>query len=797
MLTALMLTALMPTPSAPTRLMPTSFLPTLLEPRPRRGLLAGVARAFLSAVLVGAVACSPAAVSSLLAQVASPAPSVESLLSAPFPYGLQAAPSGDAVAWIQNDRGVRNVWVAEAPSWVGRAVTSWNADDGQELAIAAWTPDGRTLLFVRGGGANRQGENPNPLSDPEGVEQALWRVSLGSGEPARLFQAANVSPAPDGSGFAFTRGGQIWFAPLPGEGAPEGAAPGDVAPGDSAPGRAASPSTEPRVLARVRGGPGSLRWSPDGSKLAFTSNRGTHAFVGVLDLAAGALTWMDPGVDRDRDPVWSPDGSRLAFLRIAASTASTSFRPLRETHPWSVRVADVASGTSTEVWRAREGTGSRFYGVNAPGQLLWAAEEQLVFPWEGNGWVLLYAVPARGAPGGGPAEARVLTPGRFEVADAALTADGRHVVYSSNQDDIDRRHLWRVAVAGGAPELLTPGDGIEWEPAPLADGGVAFLRSGARTPAHAALLPGPGAGPGAGPEAGPGAAVGASAPARSLVPRGAPGGIPAQYPEARLVVPEAVMVTASDGMEVPAQLFLPPDLRPGERRPAIAFFHGGSRRQMLLGFHDRSYYHHAYALNQHLALQGYVVLSVNFRSGTGYGMEFREALDYGAAGASEFRDVVGAGLWLKARPEVDGDRIGLWGGSYGGYLTAMGLSRASDLFAAGVDVHGVHDWNVGIATFNPDYTPLNDPEAGRIAFESSPMATLDGWRSPVLLIHGDDDRNVRFLETVNLVEQLRLRGVHHELLVFPDEVHSFLLHRNWIRALEATADFFERQLREP
>jgi dipeptidyl aminopeptidase/acylaminoacyl peptidase len=199
-------------------------------------------------------------------------------------------------------------------------------------------------------------------------------------------------------------------------------------------------------------------------------------------------------------------------------------------------------------------------------------------------------------------------------------------------------------------------------------------------------------------------------------------------------------------------------------------------------------------MNQLLALQGYVVLSVNFRSGIGYGMEFREALDYGAAGASEFRDVVGAGLWLKSRSDVDGSRIGLWGGSYGGYLTAMGLSRASDLFAAGVDVHGVHDWNVGIQTFRPDFTPLDDPEAGRLAFEYSPMANVDGWRSPVLLIHGDDDRNVRFLETVNLVEQLRIRGVHTELLIFPDEVHSFLLHRNWVQSYEATADFFGRML---
>lgn len=676
-------------------------------------------------------------------------PSVESILSAPFPYGMVAAPAGGAVAWIQNDRGVRNVWVAEAPEYRARALTAYTEDDGQELAIADWTPDGRTLLYVRGGGPNRQGEVPNPTSDPRGMEQALWRVSLDGGEPARLTNASNATVAPDGTGYAFTRGGQIWYQGMDG--------------------------SEPRVIARVRGGPGSLRWSPDGRLLAFTSGRGSHGFIGVLDVAGESIRWMDPGVDTDRDPVWSPDGRRLAFIRIAVSTYSTSFRPLRATHPWSIRVADVATGTSTEIWRAREGTGSRFYGVTASNQLLWGDGDRLVFPWEGTGWVLLYSVPASGG------EARLLTPGAFEVADAGLSPDRRHVIYSSNQDDIHRRHLWRVPVAGGTPELLTAGEGIEWEPAPLSDGGLAFLRSDARTPGHAAYLAT--------------VSAGGNDRARPLAAPGGPGGIPADYPSARLVVPQPVTVTASDGMEVPAQLFLPPDLRPGERRPAVAFFHGGSRRQMMLGFHDRSYYHNAYAMNQLLALQGYVVLSVNFRSGTGYGMEFREALEYGAAGASEFRDVVGAGLWLKSRPDVDGARIGLWGGSYGGYLTAMGLSRASDLFAAGVDVHGVHDWNVGIQTFRPDFTPLDDPEAGRLAFESSPMATVDGWRSPVLLIHGDDDRNVRFLETVNLVEQLRIRGVHTELLVFPDEVHSFLLHRNWVRSYEETADFFGRMLR--
>jgi dipeptidyl aminopeptidase/acylaminoacyl peptidase len=353
-----------------------------------------------------------------------------------------------------------------------------------------------------------------------------------------------------------------------------------------------------------------------------------------------------------------------------------------------------------------------------------------------------------------------------------LTPDRAHVLYNANQGDIDRRDVWRVPVAGGRPVAVTTGADIEWQPAMTSDGrAIAFLRSGARRPAHAAIL------------------VGAAAP-REL----APGTIPGDFPERALVEPQAVTVIAADGMRIPAQLFLPPGVRAGERRPAVIYFHGGSRRQMLLGWNYSPYYHNAYAFNQHLASKGYVVLSVNYRSGIGYGMEFREALRYGAAGGSEFNDVIGAGLYLANRPDVDARRIGLWGGSYGGYLTALGLARASDLFAAGVDVHGVHDWNVGIRTFVPSYNTLERPEDARVAFQASPLADVDTWRSPVLVIHGDDDRNVSFSETVTLVEALRERGVAVEQLVFPDEVHSFLRHESWLAAYRASADFFDRRL---
>jgi dipeptidyl aminopeptidase/acylaminoacyl peptidase len=264
------------------------------------------------------------------------------------------------------------------------------------------------------------------------------------------------------------------------------------------------------------------------------------------------------------------------------------------------------------------------------------------------------------------------------------------------------------------------------------------------------------------------------------------------FPESALVEPRPVIFSASDGMPIHGQLFLPPGLKPGERRPGLLFFHGGSHRQMLLGWHYIGYYNNAYAMNQFLAARGYVVLAVNYRSGTGYGMAFREAPAQGATGASEFNDVLGAGLYLRGRPDVDPSRIGLWGGSYGGFLTALGLARASNLFAAGVDLHGVHNWNVGIRTFFPNYSPK--PNEERLAFESSPMAWLDGWKSPVLVIHGDDDRNVSFRETVDLVEALRERHVEVEQLILPDEIHGFLRTASWLAAYRAAADFFDRRL---
>jgi dipeptidyl aminopeptidase/acylaminoacyl peptidase len=670
---------------------------------------------------------------------------LDQVMSAPFSSDLVASHRGSSVAWIANQRGARNVWVATGPSWQARQLTSYRDDDGQEIESLRFTPDGRSVVYVRGGGPNRAGERPNPALIPGGAEQAIWIASLDGGAPRKVADGSSPELSPSGDSLAFVRGGQVWIV------------------------RATADSAKPAQLTKLRGGSSNLRWSPDGRRLAFVSNRERHSFVGLWDFGSSTLRYIDPSTDQDGAEVWSPDGKSLVFMRTPSQVSDLIFVPERESPiPWSIRVADPSTGKSREVWRAKKGPGSVFREIVAEDQLFWSPNgDRIAFPWEADGWTHLYSVSANDG------SAQLLTPGAFEVEHVTATPDGRTLVYASNEGDIDRRHIWKVAIDGTAkPSAITGGQGLEWGPVVTGDGQATLvLHSDARLPARVAIAEG-----------------------RSLRDL-APTGIPNDFPATALVEPSQVILHAADGTTVHAQVFLPPNAKPGERHPAAIFFHGGSRRQMLLGWHYMYYYANAYAMNQYLANHGYVVMAVNYRSGIGYGLDFREALKYGAAGASEYQDVVAAGKYIRARADVDPSRVALWGGSYGGYLTAMGLARNSDMFAAGVDLHGVHDWNSEIPNFVPPYDSLHYATESAIAYRSSPLSAIAGWRSPVLLIHGDDDRNVPFTESITLAYELRKRNVPVEELIFPDEVHDFLLWKNWVGAYRAADDFLGRRLK--
>ncbi|HKP85138.1 MAG TPA: prolyl oligopeptidase family serine peptidase [Blastocatellia bacterium] len=665
---------------------------------------------------------------------------LEQVLSSPFPSELIASKQGDKVAWVFDHLGKRNIWIAEAPAFKGRPLTRNDKDDGQEITELVFSPDGNWIAYTRGGPPNSDKDIPNPTSDPAGAKQEVCVVNTRTGVTAKIGEGESPMFSPASDRVMFSREDHLWSAPVP---------------------TIAQKAVTAKKMFEIRGAVNSPAWSPDGGLLAFVSSRGDHSFIGVFDPKLASIRFLDPSVDRDIEPRWSPDGKRIAFIRLF-NVADTFSADKERLLPWAIRVVTVANGKGKEIWKSGATEMDSFSRLPLDDDILqWAAGDRIVFASERDGWAHLYSIQAQGG------EPTALTPGDYEVENVTWSPDRSFVIVSSNAGDINHRHLWKVNVAGGPTEQLTEGESIEMYPA-IINGGkqIAFLHSTAVAPLLPYFVPINGKG------------------ARMLAPQS----LPADFPSSLLVEPEQVTFKASDGTLIYGQLFKPKGVT--GRAPAVIFMHGGPIRQMLPAWHYSYYYHNAYAFNQYLASRGYAVLSVNFRSGIGYGRAFREAKHRGPRGASEYQDVVAGGKYLQSRKDVDPKRIGLWGGSYGGYLTAMGLARDSDMFAAGVDLHGVHDWSrrVGAA-------PWATGDLVKLGRESSPMTSVEKWKSPVLLIHGDDDRNVAFNQTVDLVRRLRERGVEFEELVFPDEVHDFLRHENWLRAYAAGAEFFDKHLK--
>ena len=695
-----------------------------------------------------AIALIPAG---LVAQPSRDTLSLERVLSYPYPSGLVASSRTGRIAWVFDQQGRRNIWTADAPDYRATALTHYATDDGEELTELSVTADGNTVVYVRGGDHDANWSDaipPNPLSGTAQPKVVIWTVSARGGEPRMLVEGDDPVVSPRGDRVVFSKGGQLWVIPL------DGSAPA-------------------RQLFYARGTSGSATWSPDGSQLAFVSDRGDHSFVGVYAEDSVPVRWMAPSTSRDGSPVWSPDGKSLAFARAPGNGGAPEPMLAQVPNPWSIWIADAATGVGRAVWKSPATLRGSYPETDGGANLHWASGDRLVFLADLDGWPHLYSVATTG---GAPL---LLTPGEFMAELIALSSDRKSLVYAANagsdSNDVDRRHIFRVPVDRAEPRGLTPGAGVEWTPVFTGDGqNIAFIGAGTATPPLPMVLP---------------AAGGA--------PRALGSELIAAFPGAQFVVPRKVVFKAADGTVVHGQLFE----RAGgaTRKSGIVFVHGGPPRQMLLGWHYMDYYSHAYAVNQYFASQGYVVLSVNYRMGIGYGHEFHHPEHAGPAGSSEYQDVKAGGEYLRALPQVDPARIGIWGGSYGGLLTALALARNSDIFRTGVDLHGVHDWpnDMGMWQTNESYRPYeaNDSKAAmEVAWRASPVADMATWRSPVLLIQGDDDRNVRFHQTVDLARRLQQQGVRFEELVLPDEIHGFLRHASWLMADSATVAWFRREL---
>ncbi len=672
---------------------------------------------------------------------------VEQVRSYPFPTELTASATGSRLAWALNERGIRNLYVAEGPGFAPRRLTAYTDDDGQELTSVSISADGRWVVYVRGGDHSSNFDDAlpvNPTFSPTPTRVQIWVVPFEGGEPRAIGEGEGPVISPGSDQLAFVRGGQIWTAPLDG-------------------------STPGKALFSARGSNGDPTWSPDGTRLAFVSNRGDHAFVGIYGGPATPIRWLSPSFDRDASPRWSPDGRRVAFVRRPGAGGAPDSMLVRRHQAWGIWTADAATGAATRLWQAPATLRGSVPNTHGGTNLHWAAG-RIVFLSYQDGWPHLYSLPESGG------DPLLLTPGRFMAEHIRLSPDRRWLVFAGNTGpdplDLDRRHVVRVAVDRAAPEVMTPGAGLEWFPVVTGDGAsVAFIGATAQRPPMPSVMPM------------------AGGPARLL----AEALVPADFPASRLVQPKQVVFQAPDGVTIHAQVFEAPG--GPAKKPAVIYIHGGPPRQMLLGWHYSDYYANAYATNQYLASRGFVVLSVNYRLGIGYGYEFHQPAGGGVAGASEYQDIKAAGEWLARQPQVDAARIGVYGGSYGGYLVALALGRDSKLFAAGVDIHGVHDRASRAALFAERYERAPDvTRAVEVAWESSPVSSVGTWTSPVLVIHGDDDRNVRFSQSTDLVRRLVARGVELETLVIVDDTHHWMRHANAITVDSATAAYLEKKL---
>jgi dipeptidyl aminopeptidase/acylaminoacyl peptidase len=686
------------------------------------------------------VACALVALSST-----ARAEALEDWLGAPHTSNLVAAPHGGRVAFVMNRRGVRNLYVADAPAYRPRQVTHYAQDDGRLITALTLTPDGKAAVFAYGNEPSETG-NVNPTADIAGRTQRILALDLATGASRVLAEGVEgrcgdptgctrLAVSSDGVHVAIVGESGLRVATLGGG--------------------------KPVTLA-IRGSADGPAWSPDGKSLAFTLVRGSHSIIAVYRVGEPSLRYLAPSFDDDDLACWSRDGTQIAFRRAVGPTAGMALLP-EPIVPWSIWLADVATGAAHEVWNGGARPDDSLPELASPGSFGFGAGGLLYFASERDGWQHLYTLDLA-HPGAAP---RLLTPGDFEVDDVVASADGASLIYTSNQGDIDRRHVWQVALAGGAPRALTRGTGIESAPVVTGDGKMFCLAATAAQPAMVTAIT----------EQGLAAAITA-------------GELPASFPARDFQPPATLVYRSDDGTAIHAQLVVPAGK---ERHPAVIFLHGGPIRQMFPGFHPMGYYQDTYAMTQYLASRGFVVLSINYRGGTGYGHGFRRPAGLGVRGASEYQDVHAAGVYLRGLPSVDPRRIALWGGSYGGYLTALGLARDSDLFAAGVNYAGVTDW---WARRGPEDTTAPDlAEARKVAAATAPFASIARWRSPALFIHGDDDINVEIVQSINLVRALQRRGVRIEQLVLPDQTHFMTPWSAWTKTYHATVDFLERELK--
>ena len=664
----------------------------------------------------------------------------------------------------------------------------WNAEGNRFLDLYAWHPDRKNLVR---------------LTDLEPFEDELLLTEAEKDERRRLYLEpregiGDFKLSRDGAAVAFSYRGDLFTVPTSGSGTKAA----ETAPQFSPDGK---------QLASLRGGQivlqdlansqlwqvtgvedslGSLvsyRWSPDGERFVYLVRKGrvrqmplpnySGRFVTadnfprsvagdeppemaafLIPARGGKPTEIDLGEWSGKAyisaPVWSKDSKKLAVRLVHPSMKKLQ-----------LRVIDVATGKSRSVY---EESDPRWIYRSEYG---WSSDStQLFFVSEKDGWAHLYRVPADGG------EPFQITRGRFECRAERFSFDDGHdpqwiadyLYYSSTEDGPAERHLYRIRPDGSAKQRLSAREGINsglvsedgrqiaWqfasleEPADLYVGDVRVTRR--RRPEFTKY----------------------------------------PWPKTRFVS----FPSRGDRQTVAAKILLPPGYDPGERSgkkwPAVFFIHGAGYATSVLKQWG-SYQELRYVYNCYLANRGFVILDLDYRGSTGYGRDWRSEV-YLHLGGPDLDDVLGGVDFLGSLGNIDLQRVGIWGVSYGGFMTNMALFLAPDAFRAGSSWASVNDWE----NYNAGYTRerLNTPRENPEAFRrSSPITFAGNLKNHLLVVHGMVDSNVLFQDAVQLTEKLIHEGKSFGQIFYPQEDHGFVRDETWIDACRRTTEWFERYLK--
>jgi dipeptidyl aminopeptidase/acylaminoacyl peptidase len=675
---------------------------------------------------------------------------IEALLDIRHPSGAVWSPEGDRVAFVSDRAGTQNLYVVDRVSGWPEAVTQYTSG---LMSEPFWSVDGSTLYF------EREGE--------------LWSVPARKGSaPKSLFGTVGpeteVRLSPDGTRVAFLRLGDIWVRELQGK-------------------------TEKRLTVTLVAESG-LVWAPDGKRLAFGFARTTPreesqsyvgekiAFrrfeqepgeVGVVSVAGGEVKAVASSPQSEESPRWI-DSTRVVLERFSPDYRS------RE-----ILAADVVTGAVTALNRERD---EKWWSLSFLGAEPRPSPDGkwVAFLSDVSGWDSIYVVPSSGG------TAHKITADGEEANRFAWSPDSRRLAFDTNRSHPGQRHLAVADVSDPSRpgiSVLTEGRGTNSQ---LANAGGFVLvheRGGWSPDGHRILYQ-------------------HTDPTRPAdlqwieasggAPRELTQSLPPAVDRSRLVEPQLVRYSSVDGREVPAYLFVPKDLDRSRKHPAIIWIHGDGIAQNYDGWHTRRDYAVYYSFHQYLAQRGYVVIAPDYRGSVGYGREWRLA-PYRDLGGLDYQDVAAAVPYLESLLYVDPERVGVWGLSYGGFLTLQALTSHPERYRCGIDVAGVQDFRDWFRDPGGNWIGgrLGDPAQNPDAYQrAAPIERVDRIVRPLLVLHGTADVNVPFLESLKLVDKLTKEAKDFDFVVYPGEFHYF--HREHVLRdfYRRVAAFFDENLRE-